>query len=669
MTEFLQLVVVGLSTGSAFALVGMSLVLVYRTTGIVNFAQGVFVVIGGLFTFQLSDDMPLALAMLVSVLLAAFLSSILAVLAVGFRDRTTSLASTIITLGAAFLAQALLLLKFGDIPRSYPGISDRAWNIGGVLVQPQYVLIAGVALLCAVALTLFLRRTIVGQALVACSDSRRAAELVGLNIRSLAVVAFVGAGALCALGGALLAPSNPMTYSSDVAITVNGFAAAVFGGLGSIRLALLGGYALGILEQFVVGYVDPQYSLTIALIVMLVLIGWRSRAEIASASHEAHAAIQRARVPWPAPVRIGLILAGAVFACWLPYQLSTFDVALYDRMGLYALVTIGLTLLMGYAGQISLGQGAFFLIGAYTSAILTVGIDPDTRFVDPGAGVSPVLAVLAAPVVAAVLAAVIGVPLLRLHGHYLAFATLALHLIAFSVLSAWDRFTGGQYGITVTKPLTVFGSRPARRRCTQPSSGRSSRSRLLLATNLVHSRVGRALQAIATDEASAAASGIPVASYKLRLFVFAAALAGLGGGLFTFSFLIVSPEAFPIVLSIEFVVMVAVGGLGNIYGAVAGTVAILYLEQKLRDLGTRPDLFGWDLPDAAPTVFSFGVFGLILMAIMLFFPRGLLPAFGDATAGVVGESPQRPAPGRYSVSPSSRAAFCLRTSGRTSSDG
>ena len=132
-----------------------------------------------------------------------------------------------------------------------------------------------------VALTLFLRWTIVGQALVACSDSRRAAELVGLNLRSLAVVAFVGAGALCALGGALLAPSNPMTYSSDVAITVNGFAAAVFGGLGSIRLALLGGYALGILEQLVVGYVDPQYSLIIALIVMLVLIGWRSRAEIA----------------------------------------------------------------------------------------------------------------------------------------------------------------------------------------------------------------------------------------------------------------------------------------------------------------------------------------------------------------------------------------------------
>ena len=296
-------------------------------------------------------------------LIAACAASILAVVAVGFRGRTTSLASIIITLGASFLAEALFLLEFGDIPRSYRGISDHAWNVQGVLVQPQYVLIAVVALLSAVGLTLFLRRTIVGQALVACSDSRRAAELVGLNTRSLAVVAFVGAGMLCALGGALLAPSSPMTYASDVAITVNGFAAAVFGGFASIRLALLGGYALGILEQFVVGYIDPQYSLVIALLVMLLLIGWRARAEVAVVAHDAHAAVQRARVPWPAPVRFGLLAAAAVFACWLPYQLSPFDVTLYDRMGLYALAAIGLTLLMGFAGQISLGQGAFFLIG------------------------------------------------------------------------------------------------------------------------------------------------------------------------------------------------------------------------------------------------------------------------------------------------------------------
>jgi branched-chain amino acid transport system permease protein len=637
MTTFLQLVVVGLSTGSVFALVGIGLVLVYRTTGIVNFAQGVFVVIGGLYTFRFAAGLPLAVATLVAVAIAAAVASILAVVAVGFRGRTTSLGSIIITLGASFLAEAVLLLEFGDIPRTYRGIAAHAWNVHGVLVHPQYVLIAGVALLSTIGLTLFLRRTILGQALVASSDSRRAAELVGLNIRSLAVVAFVGAGALCALGGALLAPISPVSYTSDVSMTVNGFAAAVFGGLASVRLALVGGYALGILEQLVVGYIDPQYSLVIALVVMLALIGWRSRRELAGVAAHAHAAVHRARVPWPAPVRLSLIAIGTALACWLAYRLAPANVILYDRMGLYALAAVGLTLLMGFAGQVSLGQGAFFLIGAYTSAVLTVGVDPAHRLVDPKAGISPLLAVLAAPLVAAVLAAVIGVPLLRLRGHYLAFATLALHLIAFSLLYAWDRFSGGQYGITVTKPLEVAG-RVLRGADHAAAVWGLVGLVLVLATNLVHSRVGRALQAIATDEASAAASGVPVASYKLRLFVFAAALAGLGGGLFTFSFQFVSPEAFPVVLSVEFVVMVAVGGLGNVYGAVAGTIAILYLEQKLRDLGAHEKLLGWHLPDAAPTVFSYGVFGLILICIMLFFPRGLLPALGDAAATARRES-------------------------------
>ena len=652
MTTFLQLIVVGLSTGSVFAVVGMSLVLIYRTTGIVNFAQGIFAVLGALLTFKFHEWLPLWLAGAVAVFLSAVAGSLLAVLAFGFSRRTTALASLIITLGASFIAEASLLLAFGDIPRSYPGISEHAWNIQDVLVQPQYVLIAAVALLAAIGLTLFLHRTIVGQALVACSDSRRAAELVGLNIRSIAVVAFVVAAGLSALAGALLAPSYPMTYASGVTITVNGFAAAVFGGLTSIRLALIGGYVLGILEQLVVGYIDSQYSLVIALVIMLVFIGWRSRRETAVAHHVGLVAA-RARRRVPAAVRIALLLGAAAFACWLPFQLSTFDLGLYDRMGLYTLVTIGLTLLTGFAGQISLGQGAFFLIGAYTSAVLTVGIDPAKRFIDPAAGINPVLAVLAAPVLTGIVAAVIGVPLLRLRGHYLAFATLALSLIAYGLLYAQDRFTGGQYGIAVTKPLEIAGHDIRGATHAAVVWGLVAVA-LLLSINLVRSRSGRALQAIAADEASAAASGVAVASVKLRLFVYSAALAGLAGGLFTFSFQFVSPDSFPVILSIQFVVMIAVGGLGNVYGAVVGTVGMLYLEHQLRQVGAHETLFGWSLPSAAPTVFSLGVFGAILCLVMLFFPRGLVPAAADAMDALVRRA--RRAPSRASTDPDRRTA-------------
>jgi branched-chain amino acid transport system permease protein len=332
-------------------------------------------------------------------------------------------------------------------------------------------------------------------------------------------------------------------------------------------------------------------------------------------------------------LRVGAVVAATVFACWLPFQLDAGDASLYDRMGLYALVAIGLTLLMGFAGQVSLGQGGFFLIGAYTSGLLTVGLDPDSRFVDPEAGIDPALAVVAAPFVSAAVALVIGVPLMRLRGHYLAFATLAFALIAWSLLYAQDRFTGGQYGVTVTKRLELFG---------HEFTGSSHAAlvwgivglAVLLSTRLVSSRVGRALQAIAVNEPAAAASGVNVALYKLQLFVFAAALAGLAGGLFTFYAQFLGPEDFVIVLSLLFVVMVSVGGLGSFYGAVVGAVTIVWVEHKLRELGTKETLLGWDLPPQGPSILSLGVFGLLLITIMLFFPHGLLPGVVGAMRSV-----------------------------------
>jgi branched-chain amino acid transport system permease protein len=286
--EFLQLVVVGVSTGSAFALVGIGMVLVFRTTNIVNFAQGSFAVLGGLFVVGLIDDVHGLVAGAIAVMLVALIGAAVGFVAVGFRGRTTPLASLIITLGLALVISSLNLLAFGDRPRTYPTVFARAWDVGGVLIQPQYVFVLGVTIAAAVLLTLGLQRTIAGQALVACADSRRAAELVGISVRAVAVIAFAVSAALSALGWVLLTPVDPIAYDSDVRIAINGFAAAAFGGLVSIRLALAGGLALGIAEQLVVGYADRipglgtqarQYELAAALVIMLVLIGWRSRRE------------------------------------------------------------------------------------------------------------------------------------------------------------------------------------------------------------------------------------------------------------------------------------------------------------------------------------------------------------------------------------------------------
>ncbi len=282
MREFIQLVVIGISTGSAFALVGIGMVLIHRTSGIVNFAQGAFAVLGGLLMVSFVGDMPTALAGVASVAIVGVIGAVMGFIAVGIRGRTTPLASLIITLGLALVASSLELLKFGDRPHTYPSISEHAWNVEGVVIAPQYTLVVGVTLAAAILLTLALRKTIVGHALVACADSSRAAELVGLNVRTVAMIAFAVSAGLSALGGLLLTPVVPVNYDSDVAIAVNAFAAAAFGGLGSIGLALVGGLVLGISEQLVVGYIDPQYNLAIALVIVLVLIGWRSRHEVAT---------------------------------------------------------------------------------------------------------------------------------------------------------------------------------------------------------------------------------------------------------------------------------------------------------------------------------------------------------------------------------------------------
>lgn len=283
MTAFLQYVVTGISDGAAYALVGIGLVVVFRTTNALNFAQGVFAVVAGLTTSVLASHMPLPLAMAVAVALVTTIGGLMGLITLGVRGDTTPLISLIVTLGLTLIAESCELLIFGDAPHSYRSIAKHAWDVGGVYVQPQYVLLVVVTLVVTVGLNLVLRKTIIGNALVAASDSLRAARLVGIDTVTFGVVAFAVAAFLGALGGVLLTPIVPVAYNSDLNIAVNGFAAAAFGGLVSVPGALLGGLVLGIAENLVVGYVNPQYDLTIALLIMLALIAWRARNEVVTA--------------------------------------------------------------------------------------------------------------------------------------------------------------------------------------------------------------------------------------------------------------------------------------------------------------------------------------------------------------------------------------------------
>lgn len=308
------------------------------------------------------------------------------------------------------------------------------------------------------------------------------------------------------------------------------------------------------------------------------------------------------------------VAATAAVTLALPPLLSSGHLSVYILLGLAAMVTIGLSLLMGYAGQVSLGQAAFYAIGGYTAGLLAVH------------GVPSLLGLLAAPLAAAGFALVVGVPLLRLRGHHLAFATLAMQLILLSLAGQAD-WAGGAIGLQGIPRLSVGGAEFADDVSYAYLVWVGVAGTLVVAHNVVASRPGRGLRALATSETAAAASGVAVGRYRLTIFALSAAFAGLAGGIYAFYLGYLAPASFPVLLSIEYVVMAVVGGLGTLWGALVGTTLIILLVQVLNTLGTQPGM-----PSHAPAVLSYAGYALLLVLVVLFLPHGVVPAARERLA-------------------------------------
>lgn len=274
-------------------------------------------------------------------------------------------------------------------------------------------------------------------------------------------------------------------------------------------------------------------------------------------------------------------------------------------IGLHAIVAIGLGLLMGLAGQISLGQAGFWGIGAYASAILSV------KF-----GVPPVVGVLAGTVLPGIVAYFVARAIAELQGYYLAMATLAFGYIVQIAIIEGGSVTGGANGMISIPSLTVFGF------------GNSELSMyylvwivvtlvLLFSLNLMNSRVGRAYRAIHKSEIAATSMGIHVAQFKLSAFVVSGMFAGLSGALYAHYMGILDPQPFGLNESIKFLTMVVIGGMTSIWGALLGAVIIDFLNELLILLGEHLPWLKGDIDTI--------VFGAILVLIMMFMPEGLLP--------------------------------------------
>lgn len=275
---------------------------------------------------------------------------------------------------------------------------------------------------------------------------------------------------------------------------------------------------------------------------------------------------------------------------------NTYYLQLLTFIGIYTLLALGLNMLMGYAGQISLGHAAFYGIGAYTTAILTVHWSW-----------SPWLALPVTLLLTALIAFLVGLPTLKLSGYYLGMGTLGFGIIVHVLFREWSSFTGGASGM-VGIPSLRAGS-------VSLVSGHAYFYLVwgtvllcfMICERIVDSRVGRALRAIHDSEKAAAAMGVNTSRLKVAVFVLSAVFAALAGFLYAHLVSFISPSSFDFMVSIRLVAMVVIGGMASIYGSLLGASVLTLLPEWLHVFSD----------------YEMIVYGLILMIVMIFLPQGL----------------------------------------------
>ena len=274
MPEFVQFLMSGLTVGAVYALVALGFTLVYNASDVVNFAQGEFVMLGGMVTvFLAAAGIPLPLAAVLAVCVSVVVGLLLYWLAIEPARDASPVTLIIITIGASILLRGAAQIVFDKQFHKLPSISgDTPVHMLGATVQPQSFWVLGGTAAIVILLYVFLERTVLGKAVLATAANRLAARLVGINTATVMALAFGGSAAIGAVAGILITPITLTSYDVGTMLALKGFAAAMLGGMGNPIGAVAGGLLLGLLEAFGVGYISSTYKDAFAFIVILLVL-------------------------------------------------------------------------------------------------------------------------------------------------------------------------------------------------------------------------------------------------------------------------------------------------------------------------------------------------------------------------------------------------------------
>ncbi|MGE5946190.1 MAG: branched-chain amino acid ABC transporter permease [Betaproteobacteria bacterium] len=279
LAQFLQFLFSGVTVGATYALAALGFTLIYNASNVINFAQGEFIMLGGMLAvFFTMSGLPLPVALVLAIIVPAIVGVLVEKLAIEPVKGAETVTLIIITIGASLVIRGLVQVWLGKGTHSLPAFSgDEPIHILGATLLPQSLWVLGVTALVVVALWYFFNRTLQGKAMLATSFNRVAAELVGINTSWVLFMSFAMSAALGALGGILLTPITLTSYDVGIMLGLKGFVAAVVGGLGNGLGAVLGGLLVGILEAMGAGYISSNYKDAIPFVLILLILFFKPR--------------------------------------------------------------------------------------------------------------------------------------------------------------------------------------------------------------------------------------------------------------------------------------------------------------------------------------------------------------------------------------------------------
>jgi len=277
--QFLQFLFSGITVGATYALAALGFTLIYNASNVINFAQGEFIMLGGMLAVYFTQaGLPLPAALVLAIVLPALVGMVLEKAAIEPVKGAEPVALIIITIGASLVVRGVIQVWLGKSTFSLPAFSgDAPLQVLGATLMPQSLWVLGITALVVALLWYFFSRTLLGKAMLATSFNRTAAQLVGINTNAVLLLSFALAAALGALGGILITPITLTSYDVGIMLGLKGFVAAVLGGLGSGLGAVVGGLLVGVLEAFGAGYISSSYKDAMPFVLILIILFFMPR--------------------------------------------------------------------------------------------------------------------------------------------------------------------------------------------------------------------------------------------------------------------------------------------------------------------------------------------------------------------------------------------------------